>query len=54
MHNAGDKQGKQPLPSKPAGEVERDNDARRPDGSTGSKHDSTAQKTARHETQQSK
>ncbi|MGB5958395.1 MULTISPECIES: hypothetical protein [unclassified Pseudomonas] len=29
------------------GEQERDNDARRPDGSTGTSHDSTAQKTAR-------
>lgn len=29
------------------GEQERDNDAHRPDGSTGTSHDSTAQKTAR-------
>ncbi|WP_196375163.1 MULTISPECIES: hypothetical protein [Pseudomonas] len=29
------------------GEQERDNDAHRPDGSTGTAHDSTAQKTAR-------
>ncbi|MFB4394708.1 MULTISPECIES: hypothetical protein [unclassified Pseudomonas] len=29
------------------GEEERDNDAHRPDGSTGTAHDSTAQKTAR-------
>ena len=29
------------------GEQERDNDARRPDGSTGTEHDSTAQKAAR-------
>ncbi|BBH46723.1 hypothetical protein [Pseudomonas sp. KU43P] len=29
------------------GEEERDNDAHRPDGSTGTSHDSTAQKTAR-------
>lgn len=29
------------------GEEERDNDAQRPDGSTGTAHDSTAQKTAR-------
>ncbi|WP_177408577.1 MULTISPECIES: hypothetical protein [unclassified Pseudomonas] len=31
----------------PNGEQERDNDAHRPDGSTGTSHDSTAQKTAR-------
>ncbi|CAI8933031.1 YpzI family protein [Pseudomonas soli] len=30
-----------------SGEQERDNDARRPDGSTGTEHDSTAQKAAR-------
>ncbi len=29
------------------GEEERDNDAHRPDGSTGTSHDSTAQKAAR-------
>lgn len=29
------------------GEEERDNDAHRPDGSTGTGHDSTAQKAAR-------
>ncbi|MCO8164344.1 hypothetical protein NJC40_24345 [Pseudomonas sp. 21LCFQ02] len=29
------------------GEAERDNDALRPDGSTGTQHDSTAQKAAR-------
>lgn len=29
------------------GEEERDNDAHRPDGSSGTPHDSTAQKTAR-------
>lgn len=29
------------------GEEERDNDAHRPDGSSGTTHDSTAQKTAR-------
>ncbi|MFG0863114.1 hypothetical protein [Pseudomonas sp. CJQ_13] len=33
--------------TKSNGEQERDNDARRPDGSTGTSHDSTAQKTAR-------
>ncbi len=33
--------------TKPHGEEERDNDAHRPDGSTGTAHDSTAQKTAR-------
>ncbi len=33
--------------TKVTGEQERDNDARRPDGSTGTSHDSTAQKTAR-------
>ncbi|MDH2182423.1 hypothetical protein N5K35_01630 [Pseudomonas sp. GD03651] len=38
--------------SKPDGEEERDNDAHRPDGSSGTSHDSTAQKTAReHEPQ---
>ncbi|WP_275635650.1 hypothetical protein [Pseudomonas entomophila] len=31
------------------GEQERDNDARRPDGSGGTSHDSTAQKAAREE-----
>ncbi|WP_177410774.1 hypothetical protein [Pseudomonas sp. LB-090624] len=35
--------------SKPQGEEERDNDAHRPDGSSGTDHDSTAQKTARQE-----
>jgi len=40
------------VPSKTAqpgtqGEEERDNDAHRPDGSAGTSHDSTAQKTAR-------
>ena len=29
------------------GEAERDNNAQRPDGSTGTQHDSTAQKAAR-------
>ncbi|WP_336335430.1 hypothetical protein [Pseudomonas putida] len=38
------KAGSQP---KSSGEQERDNDAHRPDGSTGTSHDSTAQKTAR-------
>ena len=33
--------------SKTTGEKERDNDAQRPDGSTGTAHDSTAQKAAR-------
>lgn len=33
--------------TRPHGEEERDNDAHRPDGSTGTSHDSTAQKTAR-------
>jgi hypothetical protein len=33
--------------TRPPGEEERDNDAHRPDGSTGTSHDSTAQKTAR-------
>ncbi|WP_167494832.1 hypothetical protein [Pseudomonas inefficax] len=37
--------------SETQGEEERDNDAQRPDGSTGTSHDSTAQKTARDETQ---
>ncbi|MBX8493720.1 hypothetical protein [Pseudomonas cichorii] len=32
-----------------SGEVERDNDAHRPDGSSGTEQDSTAQKTARKE-----
>ncbi|MBA6115253.1 hypothetical protein JET76_00760 [Pseudomonas putida] len=35
--------------AKTTGEQERDNDARRPDGSTGTTQDSTAQKTARGE-----
>ncbi|MGJ3443550.1 hypothetical protein AAZU54_26560 [Pseudomonas sp. Je.1.5.c] len=38
-----------PPPAKPQGEQERDNDAHRPDGSSGTAHDSTAQKTARQE-----
>ncbi|MBX8608736.1 hypothetical protein K5D65_16215 [Pseudomonas cichorii] len=38
----------------PSGEVERDNDAHRPDGSSGTAHDSTAQKTARKEGKHSK
>ncbi|MFK0091932.1 hypothetical protein [Pseudomonas sp. NPDC090592] len=38
--------------SKPDGEEERDNDAHRPDGSSGTSHDSTAQKTAREHGQQ--
>ncbi|KPA87569.1 hypothetical protein PF66_05952 [Pseudomonas asplenii] len=33
--------------AKTQGEQERDNDAHRPDGSSGTGHDSTAQKTAR-------
>lgn len=33
----------------PGGEAERDNDAHRPDGSAGTQHDSTAQKTAKEE-----
>ncbi|SDT17207.1 hypothetical protein SAMN05216598_4260 [Pseudomonas asplenii] len=37
------------APSKTQGEEERDNDAQRPDGSTGTSHDSTAQKTARNQ-----
>ncbi|NQD74791.1 hypothetical protein [Pseudomonas sp. CM27] len=35
------------APTRSKGEEERDNDAHRPDGSTGTSHDSTAQKTAR-------
>ncbi|QXH44377.1 hypothetical protein KSS93_15930 [Pseudomonas xanthosomatis] len=38
--------------TKPNGEEERDNDAHRPDGSSGTPHDSTAQKTAREHGQQ--
>jgi len=38
--------------SKTNGEEERDNDAHRPDGSSGTPHDSTAQKTAREEGRQ--
>ena len=34
-------------PQTAKGEEERDNDAQRPDGSSGTSHDSTAQKTAR-------
>ena len=40
-------QKKQASQSKADGEEERDNDAHRPDGSSGTSHDSTAQKTAR-------
>ncbi|CAM3593391.1 hypothetical protein CCOS865_04077 [Pseudomonas reidholzensis] len=39
------------TPSNTQGEEERDNDAHRPDGSSGTAHDSTAQKTARQEPQ---
>lgn len=35
----------------PHGEEERDNDAHRPNGSTGTGHDSTAQKAARGQAQ---
>ncbi|MDV9030762.1 hypothetical protein Q7C30_001415 [Pseudomonas sp. RAC1] len=38
---------KQSDSQKSHGEQERDNDARRPDGSSGTSHDSTAQKAAR-------
>ncbi|MFJ4384911.1 hypothetical protein ACI2KG_01505 [Pseudomonas sp. NPDC089407] len=38
--------------TKSNGEEERDNDAQRPDGSSGTPHDSTAQKTAREHDQQ--
>ncbi|MDM9594557.1 hypothetical protein QU617_14675 [Pseudomonas guariconensis] len=37
----------EPAKRPPKGEAERDNDAHRPDGSTGTAHDSTAQKAAR-------
>ncbi|MCO7519129.1 MULTISPECIES: hypothetical protein [unclassified Pseudomonas] len=37
--------------ARPQGEQERDNDAQRPDGSGGTAHDSTAQKTAREQGQ---
>ncbi|MBF8754000.1 hypothetical protein [Pseudomonas guariconensis] len=39
--------GREPAKREPKGEAERDNDAHRPDGSTGTAHDSTAQKAAR-------
>lgn len=46
----------QPQPpgshTKSNGEEERDNDAHRPDGSSGTAHDSTAQKAAREHGQQ--
>ena len=45
------KKGSEAPRSGTQGEEERDNDAQRPDGSTGTSHDSTAQKTARDETQ---
>ena len=45
------KKGSETPRSGTQGEEERDNDALRPDGSTGTSHDSTAQKTARDETQ---
>ncbi|SER72777.1 hypothetical protein [Pseudomonas soli] len=41
------KQQEDRRPRESAGKAERDNDAHRPDGSTGTRHDSTAQKTAR-------
>lgn len=44
-HNEG--QAKTGAPPPTNGEQERDNDAHRPDGSSGTAHDSTAQKTAR-------
>lgn len=44
-----DAEHKPQTPSKAQGEVERDNDAHRPDGSSGTDHDSTAQKVARRE-----
>ncbi|MBA6065013.1 hypothetical protein [Pseudomonas mosselii] len=46
MKKVSDRQ-KESAQTKPHGEEERDNDAHRPDGSTGTSHDSTAQKTAR-------
>lgn len=46
MKKVSDRQ-KEGAQTRPHGEEERDNDAHRPDGSTGTSHDSTAQKTAR-------
>lgn len=37
-----------PVTGPSHGEAERDNDSNRPDGSTRTEHDSTAQRTARH------
>ena len=45
--NKDDHSAKSVSKTQPKGEAERDNDAQRPDGSTGTTHDSTAQKTAR-------
>lgn len=46
MKKQSDRQ-KETAQTRPGGEEERDNDAQRPDGSTGTSHDSTAQKAAR-------
>jgi hypothetical protein len=46
MKKVSDKQ-QEGAQTRPQGEEERDNDAHRPDGSTGTSYDSTAQKTAR-------
>ncbi|MFJ4142696.1 hypothetical protein [Pseudomonas sp. NPDC089734] len=54
MRNSSDMKKKATPPSNQSGEVERDNDAHRPDGSSGTEHDSTAQKTARNEGKHSK
>ncbi|WP_201006756.1 hypothetical protein [Pseudomonas cichorii] len=49
MKNSSSTKKKAVPPPDQSGEVERDNDAHRPDGSSGTAHDSTAQKTARKE-----
>ncbi|RMQ47678.1 hypothetical protein ALQ04_04144 [Pseudomonas cichorii] len=54
MKNTTDTKKKSVPSADKSGEVERDNDAHRPDGSSGTAHDSTAQKTAKDEGKHSK
>lgn len=47
MSTSNEQDAKRVEQARNTGEKERDNDAQRPDGSTGTEHDTTAQKTAR-------
>nr|WP_314481133.1 hypothetical protein [uncultured Pseudomonas sp.] len=47
MSTSNEQDNKRVEQARTTGEKERDNDARRPDGSTGTEQDSTAQRTAR-------